>query len=194
MNSKCANYLERRNKLHCNVFALRHRQNTRERRGACILIKNLEINQRDALMNSLLVVFLLRKVSRNLSNKLKTRRWANCHIKATRGIWAREQFQTGAWFFKETVVFKLSLKWIGGLQNSLIRDRIVCGIDNNAVRERLLQDNALSFDKATDWVNSLVIIEKKDRSLRLIMPRSQIFESSHRKGISQPDDSWRNLK
>ena len=55
----------------------------------------------------------------------------------------------------------------GGLQNSLIRDRIVCGIDNNAVRERLLQDNALSFDKATDWVNSLVIIEKKDRSLRL---------------------------
>ena len=43
----------------------------------------------------------------------------------------------------------------------------MCGSDNNAVRERLLQDNALSFDKATHWVNSLVIMEKKDRSLRL---------------------------
>ena len=29
-------------------------------------------------------------------------------IKTTRGIWAREPFQAGAWFFKETVVFKLS--------------------------------------------------------------------------------------
>ena len=48
----------------------------------------------------------------------------------------------------------------------------MCG--NKAARERLLQDNAFSFDKATDWVNSLVIIEKKDRSLRLCLDRKYL--------------------
>ena len=42
----------------------------------------------------------------------------------------------------------------GELQNSLIRDRIVCGIDNNAVRERLLRDNALTLDKAISTVRA----------------------------------------
>ena len=40
-------------------------------------------------------------------------------IKATRGIWAREPFQAGAWFFKETVVFKLS--YFRAQQNYVLR-------------------------------------------------------------------------
>ena len=40
-------------------------------------------------------------------------------IKATRGIWAREPFQAGAWFFKETVVFKLS--YFRAQQNYMLR-------------------------------------------------------------------------
>lgn len=37
----------------------------------------------------------------------------------------------------------------GDLQDSLIRDRIVCGIDDNNTRERLLRNNALTLEKST---------------------------------------------
>ena len=42
----------------------------------------------------------------------------------------------------------------GELRDSLIRDRIVCGIDNNSVRERLLRDNNLSLEKAISAVRA----------------------------------------
>ena len=42
----------------------------------------------------------------------------------------------------------------GSLQDSLIKDRIVCGIDNKSVREYLLRDNDLTLDKAMNkWKN-----------------------------------------
>ena len=42
----------------------------------------------------------------------------------------------------------------GSLQDSLIKDRIVCGIDNKSVRERLLRDNDLTLDKAINIVRA----------------------------------------
>ena len=42
----------------------------------------------------------------------------------------------------------------GDLQDSLIRDRIVCGIDDNNTRERLLRNNALTLEKAIDAVRA----------------------------------------
>ena len=42
----------------------------------------------------------------------------------------------------------------GSLQESLIKDRIVCGIDDKSVRERLLQDNDLTLDKAINIVRA----------------------------------------
>ena len=43
---------------------------------------------------------------------------------------------------------------IGSLQDSLIKDRIVCGIDDKSVRERLLRDNDLTLDKAINIVRA----------------------------------------
>ena len=40
------------------------------------------------------------------------------------------------------------------LQDSLIRDRIVCGIDDKNIRERLLRDNNLILDRAAAIVTS----------------------------------------
>ena len=40
------------------------------------------------------------------------------------------------------------------LQDSLIRDRIVCGIDDKNIRERLLRDNNLTLDRATAIVKA----------------------------------------
>ena len=40
------------------------------------------------------------------------------------------------------------------LQVSLIKDRIVCGIDDKSVRERLLRDNDLTLDKAINTVRA----------------------------------------
>ena len=42
----------------------------------------------------------------------------------------------------------------GELQDSLIRDQIVCGIDNNSIRERLLRNNNLTLEKAIDDVRA----------------------------------------
>ena len=42
----------------------------------------------------------------------------------------------------------------GDLQDSLIRDRNVCGIDDNNTRERLLRNNALTLEKAIDAVRA----------------------------------------
>ena len=42
----------------------------------------------------------------------------------------------------------------GDLQDSLIRDRIVCGIDDNNTRERLRRNNALTLEKAIDAVRA----------------------------------------
>lgn len=38
----------------------------------------------------------------------------------------------------------------GGLEDNLIRDRIVCGIRENTIRKRLLQEDKLSLDRAID--------------------------------------------
>ncbi|CAB4014143.1 Hypothetical predicted protein, partial [Paramuricea clavata] len=40
------------------------------------------------------------------------------------------------------------------LQDSLIKDRIVCGIDSNSIRERLLRDNDLTLEKAISIVRA----------------------------------------
>ena len=42
----------------------------------------------------------------------------------------------------------------GTLQDSLIKDRIVCGIDDKSIRERLLRDNDLTLEKAIDIVRA----------------------------------------
>ena len=86
---KCGNYLERHNKLHRNVFALR--QTSRERRGVCMWLK---INQHDALMKSLFVVYIRWSYRRcriwisysdNLQETWATKAWrstwANCQSK-----------------------------------------------------------------------------------------------------------------
>ena len=40
------------------------------------------------------------------------------------------------------------------LQDSLIRDRLVCGIDDKNIRERLLRDNNLTLDRAAAIVRA----------------------------------------
>ena len=42
----------------------------------------------------------------------------------------------------------------GALQESLIRDRIVFGIQDSSVRERLLRDPQLTLQTATEWLRS----------------------------------------
>ena len=42
----------------------------------------------------------------------------------------------------------------GTLQDSLIKDRIVCGIDDKSIRERLLRDNDLTLKRAIDIVRA----------------------------------------
>ena len=99
-------------------FALCHQQTMREHQGACIWIRKSR-NQPtqcldEAFTSSLVSYYWQCRIWISYSETFqeswvtKTWRWANCHIKATRGILAQEWFQAGTWFFKETVAFKLS--------------------------------------------------------------------------------------
>ena len=51
------------------------------------------------------------------------------------------------------------------LRNSVIRDRIVCGIDNDSVREQLLWDNNLSLEKAISAVRATETIKNQGKNL-----------------------------
>ena len=42
----------------------------------------------------------------------------------------------------------------GALKNPLIRDRIVCGVRDNAVRRKLLQESKLTLEKCVDIILS----------------------------------------
>ena len=45
----------------------------------------------------------------------------------------------------------------GSLEDSLIRDRIVCSIDSKEMRERLLRDSELTLNKAANMVTAFEI-------------------------------------
>ena len=53
----------------------------------------------------------------------------------------------------------------GDLKDSLICDRIVCGINSQAMKERLLREPDLSFSKATDMCRASEISKKQIKTL-----------------------------
>ena len=63
------------------------------------------------------------------------------------------------------------------LQDSLIKDRIVCGIDSNSIRERLLRDNDLTLEKAISIVRAAET--SKTQVQRLNNPSLEV-ESIHK--------------
>ena len=53
----------------------------------------------------------------------------------------------------------------GDLKDSLIHDRIVCGINSQAMKERLLREPDLSLSKATDMCRASEISKKQIKTL-----------------------------
>ncbi len=53
----------------------------------------------------------------------------------------------------------------GTLQDSLIKDRIVCEIDDKSIRERLLRDSDLTLEKAIDIVRAAETSKNKVQKL-----------------------------
>ena len=53
----------------------------------------------------------------------------------------------------------------GELHDSLIRDRIVCGIRSNTVRKRLLRDKELDLDRAVEICKSSEITESQLKNI-----------------------------
>ncbi|ETW98899.1 MAG: hypothetical protein ETSY2_42010 [Candidatus Entotheonella gemina] len=53
----------------------------------------------------------------------------------------------------------------GDVLNDMLRDRVVCGISNKAVQRRLLQESALTFEKALEMALAAETAEKDARRL-----------------------------
>ena len=60
---------------------------------------------------------------------------------------------------------KASLCEIGELKDSLIRDRIVCGIRNDTVRARLLRERELALQSAIDLCRAAEVFESQLREM-----------------------------
>ena len=58
---------------------------------------------------------------------------------------------------KTTTKNKAKTCEFGSLEDSLIRDRIVCGIYSKEMRERLLRDSELTLNKAANIVRAFEI-------------------------------------
>ena len=54
----------------------------------------------------------------------------------------------------------------GALQESLIRDRIVFGIQDSSVRERLLRDPQLTLQTATEWLRSAELTQAQLKQIK----------------------------
>ena len=50
----------------------------------------------------------------------------------------------------------------GNLKDDLIRDRLVCGVNNESIRRQMLKE-------ATDWVSSMVAAKKKSGEIRVCL-------------------------
>ena len=61
---------------------------------------------------------------------------------------------------------KASLCEFGELKDSLIRDRIVCGIRNDTVRARLLRERELALQSAIDLCRAAEVFESQLREMR----------------------------
>ncbi|CAB3985329.1 Hypothetical predicted protein [Paramuricea clavata] len=84
------------------------------------------------------------------------------------------------------------------LQDSLIKDRIVCGIDSNSIRERLLRDNDLTLEKAISIVRaaetSKTQVQKLNNpSLEVESIHKNFERTSHRKYQREETKPSRNV-
>ena len=53
----------------------------------------------------------------------------------------------------------------GELHNSIIRDRIVCGIRSNEVRKRLLREKDINLERAVEMCKTSEITEKQGKNI-----------------------------
>ena len=94
----------------------------------------------------------LRKAFRDYCNLRKNIRYER-HKFSTRNGESVDRYVTELQTLAATCEF-------GDLKDSLIRDRIVCGINSQAMKERLLREPDLSLSKATDMCRASEISEK----------------------------------
>ena len=64
----------------------------------------------------------------------------------------------------------------GELHDSLIRDRIVCGIRSNKVRERLLRDKDSDLDRAVEICKSSEITESQLKNIAVDQDEREVHE------------------
>ena len=67
---------------------------------------------------------------------------------------------------------------LGHLRDTLIKDRIVLGVKNQKIRERLLREPDLTFDKALDLVRAA---ERTEMHIKVINDWSAVHGINHKK-------------
>ena len=78
---------------------------------------------------------------------------------------------------------KASLCEFGELKDSLIRDRIVCGIRNDTVRARLLRERELTLQSAIDICMAAEVSESEKWETRKTFMRSKTESRDTSKGM-----------
>ena len=76
----------------------------------------------------------------------------------------------------------------GELKNSLIKDRIVCGIDNSELRERLLRDTKLTMEKAIEFMRAAETSKTHAKSLNESQLEASVINKSHN-SVKKPNQT-----
>ncbi|XP_073967423.1 uncharacterized protein [Choristoneura fumiferana] len=77
------------------------------------------------------------------------------------------------------------------LEDSLIRDRIVCGINNGVVRDRMLRESDLTLDKAIKICEADEVSADSSRCLEARGPGPARVDEVRARGAGRPRGGWR---
>lgn len=71
----------------------------------------------------------------------------------------------------------------GALQDSLVKDRLVCGIIDNTTRERLLREEDLTLEKAVKVCKAAELVKERSRELQA---SSSVIHTVNKNGSARP--------
>jgi hypothetical protein len=78
----------------------------------------------------------------------------------------------------------------GDVLDNMLRDRVVCGINNKAVQRRLLQESSLTFEKALEMAVAAETADRDSRRLRgSSLPDKDVTQVQREKGEPLTTDS-----
>ncbi len=87
----------------------------------------------------------------------------------------------------------------GTLQDSLVKDRLVCGIVDNVTRERLLRDEDLNLNKAVKICKAAELVKERSKELQSAAPtvnavQKKSAKTKTKKSWNTPNDQTRQRK